>query len=98
MDECVAAVAATDDEGEKVAALGALAVGVVQGLVILADLEIARNGFHRADVVNMTWDELHPTFTGLHDLPVTAKRRWSHELMHPRPLASNSPCRLLAGI
>ena len=72
----ILAALTSDDVEDKKEALGALACAVVQPLMILADLEIGRNGFHRADVVNLTWDELHPTFTGLHDLPTRAKRRY----------------------
>jgi hypothetical protein len=53
----------------------ALARLAVQPLTIIANLEIGRNGFHRADVVNLQWHELHQTFSGLHDLPAAAKRR-----------------------
>ena len=68
--------ATTRSASEQMNELAALAGKVVQPLMILANVEIGRNGFHRADVVNMTWAELHCTFTGLHDQLGRAKRRW----------------------
>ena len=62
-------------DADKKLELFSLASQVVQPLAIIADLEIGRNGFHRADVVNMTWDELSPTFSGMRDQPLQAKRR-----------------------
>jgi hypothetical protein len=64
-------------EAEKETKLVSLAKKSVQPLSILADMEIGRNGFHRADVVNVGWDELYLTFTGMHDCPNTAKRRYA---------------------
>jgi hypothetical protein len=64
-------------EAEKETKLVSLAKKCVQPLSILADMEIGRNGFHRADVVNVGWDELYLTFTGMHDCPNTAKRRYA---------------------
>lgn len=79
VDECLKKMATdpTAESGLWGHELLKLATAVVQPLIIIADLEIGRNGFHRADVVNLTWAELHPTFTGLHDLPATAKRRYT---------------------
>ena len=64
-------------ESEKETKLISLAKKSVQALAILADLEIGRNGFHGADVVNVGWDELYLTFTGMHDCPNSAKRRYA---------------------
>ena len=64
-------------ESEKETKLISLAKKSVQALAILANLEIGRNGFHRADVVNVGWDELYLTFTGMHDCPNSAKRRYA---------------------
>ena len=63
----------SDEEKKK--AVVALAGCSVHAAQVLAVLEIARNGFHRADVVNLQWSELGLTFTGLRDLPDRAKRR-----------------------
>ena len=76
--ECIAFMKDdTKSESEKETKLISLAKKNVQGCGILADLEIGRNGFHRADVVNVGWDELYLTFTGMHDCPNSAKRRYA---------------------
>ena len=79
MPRVSATLAFVEDTGrsdeEKKKAVVALAGCSVHAAQVLAVLEIARNGFHRADVVNLQWSELGLTFTGLRDLPDRAKRR-----------------------
>ena len=68
MPRVSATLAFVEDTGrsdeEKKKAVVALAGCSVHAAQVLAVLEIARNGFHRADVVNLQWNELTLTFTG----------------------------------
>jgi hypothetical protein len=64
------------DEEAKTLAVKGLALSTLQPLLAFAVLELGRQGFHRAEVLNLEWTELCPTFTGLHDLPHAAKRRY----------------------